>query len=211
MHTKSTQSAVPQPETRFFPIAATLIPWAALIIFSGMRGYFQTEMFGAPVVLIAAVLIPPIAFAILYRSIPSVQQWTESLELTTIVAMQAWRVIGGTFVFLWLIGDLPAAFAIPAGFGDVAVGIGAALIVTNVANQTPGWQSNVRYLIFFGMLDFVAALATGVLTRQGLPLYFEGAPSADIMQSLPMVFIPGFIVPGFIILHMIAWIKLRND
>ena len=190
-----------------------LIPvalWATIVAVLGGTGAFQAEAAGIPVVLVATVLAPPTVFAALYRAFASVRYWVDSLDITTVVAIQAWRVIGGTFVFLWLMGRLPAAFAIPAGFGDVAVGVGAAIIVAKVANREFGWQSRVRLLIIFGMLDFVAALATGILTRQGLPLHFEGAPPADIMQTLPMVMIPGFAVPAFIIFHMIAWIKLRE-
>lgn len=38
------------------------------------------------------------------------------------------RVLGVLFVIVFMLGELPAAFAIPAGLGDVAVGLAAPVV-----------------------------------------------------------------------------------
>lgn len=61
------------------------------------------------------------------------------------------------------------------------------------------------------MLDFVAAVGTGVLSNTGRLLAFPGGPTSDLMQMFPMALIPAFGVPTFIILHRLAWLKLRGE
>jgi hypothetical protein len=66
-------------------------------------------------------------------------------------------------------------------------------------------------LIAAGLADFVVAFATAILSNPGRLLAIPGAPAADLLEQLPVVLIPAFAVPGFVILHLIAWLKLRDE
>jgi len=184
--------------------------WGILAILIALSGALSIETAGLPLNLIAVLLGPPVLFLFAQKSLPPVRTWVDQLDLGTVVGMQAWRVIGGTFVFLWLMGQLPAVFAILAGFGDVAVGIGAVFVTLKVAHRNCHWTRSARRLIYFGILDFVVAFTTGLLSRPGYPLHFQGAPSTEIVLLYPVVLVPGFLVPIFMILHIIAWMKLRE-
>lgn len=47
---------------------------------------------------------------------------------TWLVAMQTYRLLGGMFLLLWAQGKMPGEFAIPAGTGDVIVGLTAPFV-----------------------------------------------------------------------------------
>jgi spore maturation protein SpmB len=80
--------------------------------------------------------------------------------------------------------------------------------VLAVERKAAGWEGQARALVVVGMLDFVAAFGTAILSGQGFPLLLPGEVAPVLMQQLPMAMIPAFGVPLFIILHLMAWQKL---
>lgn len=188
-----------------------LIAWVILIVWLASLGVFIAPEQSPPVALLIAAMTPALLFAGVYRFSSQLQNWVEALDLAFITATQAWRVIGVTFLFVWGLGSLPPIFAATAGFGDLAVGIAAAFIAVNVVRRSSGWRTQSYILIFAGMLDFVGAFGTAILSNTGRLLAIPGTPTPDLMQKLPMVIIPAFGVPLFIILHLIAWLKLRSE
>jgi hypothetical protein len=116
------------------------------------------------------------------------------------------------FVFLWAFDLRPALFAFPAGLGDVAVGIAAVFVLRAMIDGAPGWRRKVLLLNLAGLLDFVGAFATGILTSNsalGL-LAGERAEQWASMGSMPLSLIPTFAVPMWIILHLISLLQLRE-
>lgn len=59
-----------------------------------------------------------------------------------------------------------------------------------------------------GLVDFTTAFALAILSSEGLPLHFAGAPVLGPVLGLPLVLVPAFAVPVFAILHAIAWLRL---
>jgi hypothetical protein len=157
-----------------------------------------------------AVAIPPLLYLLAYRLSPTLRAWVAQRDLTYIVGLQSFRVIGIVFLFVWALGHLPAVFALVAGLGDIAVGIAALSVIIAVERQSPGWQARVKTLTIFGILDFVAAFSAAVLTGAGRPLQFADQPLPVALQAWPMGMVPGFVVPLFIILHLMAWQRLRR-
>src|SRR5262249_57579022 len=114
--------------------------------------------------ILAAVAVPLGLFGLAYTLWPRFGDFVLSLDLRMLTAAQSWRVIGGMFVFLWAFGLRPALFAFPAGLGDVAVGIAAVFVLRAMIDGAPGWPRKVLLLNLAGLLDFVGAFATGILT-----------------------------------------------
>jgi hypothetical protein len=66
-----------------------------------------------------------IAFLVWLRVSPSMRQFALSLNPRTLTFLQSWRFAGYTLLALYFLGLLPGGFALPAGWGDVAIGITA--------------------------------------------------------------------------------------
>lgn len=200
------------PALRTHPmiVPGLVAAWFAVILLLTLRGAFETEA-PVPLALITATATPPLLFWVAWRISDAVKAWVSSLDLALVTGIQAWRVIGAAFLFLWAMGELPWVFSAPAGFGDVAVGLFAVAVTVMVARRSAGWRAASWSLITAGLLDFVAAFATAVLSGPGLLLSFGGLSAGPVMQSYPMALIPAFGVPLFIIAHMIAWIKLTTE
>lgn len=108
------------------------------------------------------------------------------------------RVAGLSFLIMMALGKLPALFALPAGLGDIAVGIAAPFVAHRWARGT-GRRAAVRFAVL-GITDLVVALTLGGLTGfRVLPV----TPVNDAISELPLVLIPTVAVPLLLALHIV--------
>ena len=107
------------------------------------------------------------------------------------------RVAGVVFLAAMALGRLPALFALPAGLGDIATGIAAALVARRFSRDT-GRRSALSVNVF-GMIDLVVALTLGTLTAFQL---INIAPSSELIGDLPLALIPTAAVPLLLALHI---------
>ena len=115
------------------------------------------------------------------------------------------RVAGLAFVVMMLAGRLPALFAIPAGLGDVAVGVAAFRLASRQARG-----EGTRSLLWFnalGITDLATAMVLGGLIGFNIILVH---PSGAAISQLPLVLIPTAEVPALLALHIASVRSLRT-
>ncbi|MGH2352906.1 MAG: hypothetical protein ACRDJN_14955, partial [Chloroflexota bacterium] len=119
------------------------------------------------------------------------------------------RVVGVLFLIVAAQGHLPAAFALPAGLGDIAVGVAAPFVAWRLTREPrgAGAVAEAVRLHALGLLDLVVALGLGVLL--GSPLLLAGTPSTDALRLLPLALVPTGAVPLAIALHLVTLRRLR--
>jgi len=188
-------------------LAGALGVWFLVVLVAGSRGAFVTAPSQPPLPVLAAILTPLALFAVAYRWSARVRAFLLALDLRTLTAVQAWRVLGAVFLALYAFDLLPGLFAWPAGLGDVAVGVGAVFVLRAMLHDTPNWQRRVLWLNIAGLLDFVGAVGTGVLGTLGF--FVSEAPRASL-GALPLSLVPTFAVPLWIIFHVISLLQLRR-
>jgi hypothetical protein len=187
-----------------------LFVWAAGVYSIARAGGFVQDPAGMPTRIVAAFVGPVAIFAGAYATFPGLRAWVAELDLALVVGLQIWRLVGVVFLVPWMLGLLPAAFALPAALGDIGVSVFAISVTLAVARVAPDWQQGVRWLVILGMTDFAIAFGTAILSGPGRPLHFAGAPLPTMIADLPLVLIPTLGVPLFTILHMIAWLRLKD-
>ena len=194
------------------PAIIVLVVWLAISAVLSQRGMFTNPPDQPPVLLLLAVLVPPILFGIAYVGLDGFRRYVLGLDLRLLTAIQAWRIIGGMFLVLMSFGMLPGTFAWPAGVGDMIVGIYAPFVVFALVRRSPNWRRHVVLLSVFGLLDFVGAIGGGVLAGNNPLGLLRGDVTAEIMQVLPLAIIPTFGVPAWILVHIISLLKIsRNE
>lgn len=192
-----------------FAMLMGLALWGSLSALAAANGFYQSINGAPPFGLVAAAVFPPLIFILACTLSPALRKGVQSVDLGLVTALQSWRVVGAAFVFAWGIDMLPAVFAAPAGFGDIAVGVAAPFVAWAVWRRSTGWKSASYLLIVAGVADFVVAFATGAMARHGGGLHKPGAVDTGLLAELPFALIPGFLVPLFAILHLIAFFRLR--
>jgi hypothetical protein len=194
------------------PAIIVLLAWAAISAALSQRGLFTNPPDRPPVMLLFAVLAPPILFGLAYVGSVGFRRYVLGLDLRLLTAIQAWRIIGGMFLVLMSFGMLPGVFGWPAGVGDMIVGIYAPFVVYALVRRSPNWRRHVTLLSVLGLIDFVGAIGGGILSGNNPLGFLRGAVTVEIMQVLPLAIIPTFGVPAWILVHIISLLKVsRNE
>jgi hypothetical protein len=133
---------------------------------------------------------------------PAVRRTLGAMSLPAVHGVQLYRAIGATFLVLMVQGQLPSHFALPAGWGDVALARRAA----GSRALAAGWN-------LFGLLDLVVAvgMGTGYLAPLLAPHLGAQVPPAAAMGVFPLILVPTFAVPISIMLHLLGLIRLTAE
>ena len=114
------------------------------------------------------------------------------------------RVVGVLFLIAMAQDHLPAAFALPAGLGDIAIGLAAPFVALQLARGT-GRTAAVRFNVL-GILDLAVAVSIAFLLGPFGP--FEVMPSTAPLRLLPLALIPTVAVPLAIALNIVSLRRL---
>jgi putative flippase GtrA len=131
----------------------------------------------------------------------SAKQLQYNKTTSLLVAVHAWRVIG--IAFLWGVsqGILPPAFGIPAGVGDVLIGV-TAIPFAYFLRKGFSWSKYALVVwSVLGIADLVNAVSLGLITASAFP--------GSTMTTFPWVLVPTMGVPLALILHGITLYRLR--
>jgi len=177
--------------------------WFALIVTASALHLVHAQPGKAPLGLLIAVLAPIFIFSVWYLRSNDFRAWILSLDPQALTRFHAWRIVGFVFVGLHTYHILPAIFALPAGWGDVIIGL-TAYTASDLASRRRrkgfvAWQ-------LLGMLDLILAIGLGAASGLIDPHGLNTAP----VTMLPLSLIPGFGVPFFFILHIISIAQARR-
>jgi hypothetical protein len=193
----------------FWSASALLVAWFFAALVLSWSGFYQGASSRVPT-LPFGLLIPIAAGVVLFRRWPLLRRVIEAVPQSWIVGIQAYRVEGLIFLILYAGGWLPGAFALPAGVGDVIVGLLAPVVgiaAMGGLRSRSGW---LRAWNLLGIADLVVALTTGFLTSPSpVQLLALDRPN-ELISSWPLAMIPVFLVPLSVLLHLASLKKLRR-
>lgn len=195
-------------------IGAFLAAWlgAALLLAPSPESLVGQDRFTLTP-LIPLFNVVPLAFiAAAFRFSPTLRRIVAATPLPSLIGIQFYRVLGAVFLVLMALGQLPASFAVPAGWGDVAVGLAAPLVAVAVARQASGARALGLVWNLVGLLDLLVAvgMGTGRLAPYLMPELGTHVPPAAAMGMFPLILVPTFAVPLSVALHLITLGRLRN-
>ena len=191
-------------------VAIVLTLWFVLVLFLGANGKFVQRPEVPPFPILLGASIPVLLFLAAYFVSGPFKGYVLASDLRLGAAIQGWRVAGLGFLALYAQGILPGQFALPAGLGDIAIGVTAPWIVLALARwpafTATGWFIGWNVL---GILDLVVAVGTGALSS-GFLAGFTGNVTTAPMARLPLLLIPVYLVPLFVMLHLAALFQARR-
>jgi hypothetical protein len=185
-----------------------LAVWFLLALGGSLLGAFDSEP-RPPVPLGLAAVAPVAVFALCYLTSAGFRQFVSSLDLRALTLAQAWRVGGVVFLLLYSRGALPGAFALPAGWGDIAIGITAPAVAWYWRPPFPR-KTFVAWNVLGG-LDLVMAVTLGVLASATPAGALAGEVTTRLMGQFPLSLIPTFFVPLLLIFHLIALSRVGKE
>jgi hypothetical protein len=191
-------------------VPIVLAVWFLLVLSLGFAGAFVAAPGTPPIGIAIGVAAPLVLFFASLRLSQSFRAFVLSLDLRLIAGIQAWRWAGLGFLDLYAYKVLPAVFALPAGLGDMAIGVTAPWIILALVRQ-PGFAASRTFIRWnvLGILDLLIAVSIGAASA----FFTTGAPgeiSTAPMATLPLLLIPAFLVPLFLMLHSAALMQSRQ-
>jgi hypothetical protein len=190
--------------------AGLIAAWFIFSLSASALHLFRTDPSQPPLPLLLAVLTPIAIFALWYWNSKSFREFVLSLSPQTLTLVQAWRIAGFVFLALYAYRVLPGVFALPAGWGDIAIGATALTVATKLAN--PDHRKSFILWQLLGITDLVTAITLGAAARFLIPQDFltPNGITTTPMTVLPLSLIPTFAVPLLFILHIICITQARR-
>jgi hypothetical protein len=136
--------------------------------------------------------------------VPGFRIWRAGINLRQLVALHLTRFVGITFLVLYAREELPYAFAVPGGWGDIVVATGALVLVLFV----PDLIAHRRWLFAWNLLGFTDLLFV-VATAGRLAIAEPGSMQA--LLAFPLGLVPTFLVPLLLATHIWLFARMRPE
>jgi hypothetical protein len=151
-------------------------------------GYWQVLPGLPPLGLPALILaLAALATGAMFR-FRALRDWATALDLRTLVLVHVVRLVGIYFLFLYQDGELPRAFAIPAGVSEIVIGVMALPVALAPLEES----ARLRAVRIWGVVGFINLLfVVFTLARLNLtaPLHLRA------LATLPLNLYPAFLLP----------------
>lgn len=193
-----------KPDERVKTLTVAIISlWFLLALGGSVLGVFDSQQ-RLPIPLGAAAILPVVAYAICYLTWTEFRRFVLAANLRLLTLAQTWRVGGVVFLILYHQGLLPSVFALPAGWGDIAIGATAPLMALAISSKTSFPKKIFVAWNLLGMFDLVMAVTLGILASPSPLGVLAGEVTTQMMGTFPLSLIPTFFVPLLIIFHLIS-------
>lgn len=126
-----------------------------------------------------------------------------------LVGLQIIRPIGMVFVLETSLGNLPAVFSYPAGYGDLLVGLVALGVVLRYRHGTIPRRA-VLLVAVLGLLDFASAFFFGFASA-ATPVQLFAFDQPNTVLEYPTGLIPLFLVPYAVAAHIWSLVQLSRE
>ncbi|MFF0269961.1 hypothetical protein [Kribbella sp. NPDC004536] len=186
---------------------AVLLTAAAAVVFGGWfvvtgviagRGWYDTQSDQVP--WLAVAVFGYLGTLLALSRIPVMRKVLSTPGMAArLVWPHSFRVVGVFFLLYMALGHLPALFALPAGLGDISVGIAAPLVARKLRQGTAG-RAGIWFNIG-GLVDLTTGLTIGTLVGFGLP---DVTPSIAPINELPLAIVTTANVPLMLALNIIC-------
>jgi len=181
-----------------------VVGWLVFAVAASALHLFRNNSNRIGLAVAFAAFAPILIFALWFGGSQGFRHFALSLNPRALTVAQTWRILGFVFVLLEARGVLPTVFAIPAGYGDMLIGITASLAGFALAEPKHrtsflGWQ-------VLGMTDLIVAVGLGVAA----PVLSPDGGLIWRMTVLPLSLVPTFLVPLFFIFHVICFAQARS-
>ncbi len=173
--------------------------WLVLALLAGASGSLAGLRSPFAQVVLAGLTLALLA---LFRWSPPVQTWALTVDMRALVLGHLSRLVGIYFLILHGRGLLPWAFAVPGGWGDIAVATAALLVALGAPRRgARGWAIYTAWNVA-GLVDILLVVTTAARLGVAEP------GSMRALTVLPLSLLPTFLVPIIIATHVVIWARL---
>ncbi len=176
-------------------VTLVLLGWLCFAV--GLAGWFQN----ASALAVAATVWTLTALVLLACwKVRTIRACVLNIDLRWLVLLHLTRLFAGAcFLVLCQRSQLPCAFARPAGWGDIVIGVLAAVVS---AMPTQFAKTFLLSWNTLGLIDIVFVVSSAL--RFGL----KDWQSMHALREFPLSLLPTFLVPLIIASHVLIFVRL---
>ena len=183
--------------TRSSRYLLVLLVWFAAAVAAGASGQLARLPFPGPQLILGGLTV----FLLVAGAVgPDFRRWLAGVNLRQMIVLHLTRFVGIYFLVLYARGELPFAFAVPGGWGDIVVATGALILVLLVPDL-PARRGWVQLWNVIGLLDILFVVATAARLTLADP------NSMTPLLRMPLSLLITFLVPLIIATHL--WLGRR--
>ena len=188
----------------FWLVLGFYIPYLIIVAIASLNGFFDDVMLPPKIVL--TTTLPLAIFVTIIYNTEICKKANTILNLEDLVKIHIFRLIGSTFIILFLYDLLPQVFALFAGIGDLLTAISSIFVAKAIRNK----KNYARKLTYiwntFGLVDILVTSAMAIIfTKISIDNSIQGV---EFLAEFPFCFIPAFAPPTIIFLHLLVFRKL---
>jgi hypothetical protein len=178
-----------------------LAGWFLLAVAAGLSGRSAQLRYPAPQIVLGTLTLLCLVATAWFAP---VRDWAYGLDIRALTALHLTRFVGIYFLLLYAKGQLPWAFAVPGGWGDIVVATLAALLLLLASPTSARGRAAWIAWNVLGFLDIIFVVATAGR------LFKTDPEGMQAMLRLPLSLIPTFLVPLVITSHVILLRRLST-
>lgn len=181
--------------------------YLVIVATASLNGFFNKVMLPPKIVL--TTTLPLAIFLLLVYNSKICKKANNTINLDDLVKIHIFRLIGSTFIILFIYDLLPAAFALFAGIGDVLTATLSVFVVRAIRTKKIYSKKLVFLWNTFGFADILITCALAIIfTKISID---NNTLGVDILAEFPFCFIPAFAPPTLIFLHLLVYRKLASE
>jgi hypothetical protein len=179
-------------------VTLVLLAWLCFAV--GLAGSFHNP--SAPAVAATVWTLTALVLIACWKIGP-IRAWTSNVDLRWLLLFHLTRLVAGAYflVLCWR-GELPCAFARPAGWGDIIVAVLALAVIAVM--RTEFAKTLLLFWNTIGLIDIVFVVFSAL--RFGL----RDWQSMHALRELPLSLLPTFLVPLIIASHVLIFVRLAR-
>ncbi len=139
-----------------------------------------------------------------YFRLGAVRTWVDALSLRTLVLLHVTRFVGIVFLVLYHRGQLPYAFAVPGGIGDIIIATFALPVALAPLDESVRLRVTNIWNVA-GLADILFVVITAIRINLADPTEMHA------LTHLPLSLLPTFLVPLIIASHVIIFFRLSRS
>lgn len=182
--------------------AAILLIWLSGAFLLARQGFFLELSLFIPNV--SLIFIPIVVGLTIISKSSQFRTFIDNIPQHWLIAIQFARVMGVTFLILYAAGLMPAEFAIPAGVGDILIGITAPLVGLLIFLKKSYAKIIAVAWNIIGFGELSLSIVLGFFTSP-TPYQLLALDNAnDLLFAFPLALVPVFAVPLSLLLHIFS-------
>ncbi|HWC05230.1 MAG TPA: hypothetical protein VHF87_20945 [Methylomirabilota bacterium] len=183
------------------PVLTATAAWLLAACLVGASGWLSRLRTPAPQLILGGLTVALLAACRLWSPL---RWFMDTVDLRALVLFHVTRFVGFYFLALHARGELPWAFAIPGGWGDIAVAATALPLVALVPPRGPGGRRAYLAWNALGLLDILGVVLTAARLALGDPA------SMRALTRFPLSLLLTFVVPIIIATHVVMLARLAR-